>query len=102
MEDTTLERREIGKVTYKERDEILALFERKNGLLELVRALAETGDELLKNSHFYEKVIADLGKTTTRHEQWWDSRAKHYKWEKIYGYVWEIDFDSCKIFLRKA
>ena len=94
------ERRLIGKVTPGERDEISALFERKNGLTELIKALAEDDDDLLKNSYFYEKIITDLGQTTTRHQEWWDRLAKHYAWESAPGCVWEIDFETCRIFLR--
>ncbi|MDR3566091.1 MAG: CXXX repeat peptide modification system protein [Negativicutes bacterium] len=96
------DRRLIGKVTPKERDEIQALFERRNGLVELIRSLAETDDEVLKNGYFYEKIVADMGKTTTRHQQWWDRCAKQYQWESVSGYIWEIDFEACQIFLRKT
>lgn len=93
-------RKLVGKVTTRERDEIQGLFERKNGLTELIHSLAASGDELIENSHFYEKIIADLGRTTTKHQQWWDQRARQYQWENIAGCVWEIDFDSCNIFIR--
>ena len=97
----SVDKRLVGKVTLKERDEILALFERKNGLVELVHALAEANDEALKNSYFYEKIIADMGKTVTKYQQWWDNRVKLYQWKNIPGYVWEINFDSCQVFLKK-
>ena len=95
-------RRLVGKVTPQERDEILALYERKNGLNELIRSMAEADDEALKNSYFYEKVIADMGKTITSFQQWWVRREKQYQWENISGYEWEIDFESCQIFLQKS
>ncbi len=94
------DRKLIGKVTAKERDEIQSLFERKNGLTELIHSLAASDDEILRNGYFYEKIMADLGSTTTRHQQWWDKRAGQYNWENVPGHVWEIDFDSCRIFLR--
>ncbi len=95
------ERSKIGKVTPRERDEISALFERKNGLTELIKALVESGDEILTNSYFYEKIVADLGKTTTLHQQWWDRCAQRYQWERVSGCIWEIDFETCNIYLRK-
>lgn len=91
----------VGKVTPKERDEILSLFERKNGLIELARSLAESDDEVLKNCYFYEKLVADMGKTAVNYQQWWDNRIKQYQWEDVCGYVWEINFDTCQVFLRK-
>jgi len=89
----------VGKVSPKERDEIRALFERRNGLVELVQSLAASGDGLLGNSAFYEKIVADLGRTTTRSRQWWDDKAKAYRWAGKPGCRWTIDFDSCQIFL---
>ena len=95
------DKRFVGKVTTKERDEILALFERKNGLAELTYSLASADDEALKNTYFYEKLVADMGETATKYQLWWDKRAKLYQWEEVCGSVWEIDFDSCQVFSRK-
>ena len=91
----------VGKVSYEERDEIQVLFERKNGLVELVRSLAEADDEVLRNSHFYERIVADMGKTITSYQQWWSEKARRYGWEKTEGYQWELNFDTCHVFLRK-
>lgn len=99
--DCPSESRLVGKVTPKERDDILALFERKNGLIELAHSLAETDDEVLKNSYFYEKLVADMGKTAANYQQWWDKRVTQYQWDNVCGYVWEINFDTCQVFLRK-
>lgn len=93
------EHKGVGKVTYEERDEILTLFERKNGLLELIKSLAAEDDETLKNQHFYEKVVADLGRITTKYQQWWDDKGQEYQWENISGYNWSIDFETCQIYL---
>ena len=56
----------VGKVTQDECKEIQFLFERRNGLNELVKILDPHNDEL------YEKVVTDLGETTTRFQNWWD------------------------------
>ncbi len=85
----------VGKVSPRERDEVQALFERKNGLLELVQSLTGTG--MLDNKAFYEKVVADLGRTTTRSRKWWDDKAKAYGWPNKPGWHWSIDFDTCQI-----
>ncbi len=94
--------RVVGRVTARERDEILALFERKNGLVELAHALAAVDDEVLKNSYFYEKLVMDMGKTTTKYQQWWERQSALHQWDKAAGEVWEIDFDTCQVFLRKT
>ena len=91
----------VGRVTQAERDEIQALFERKNGLLELIRSLAASGGGMLDNPVFYEKVVADLGRTTTKSQQWWDAKSKAYGWPGKPGWRWSIDFDTCRIVLQK-
>ena len=92
----------VGRVTAKARDEILMLFERKNGLAELAHALAEADDEALKNCYFYNKLIMDMGKTMTNYQQWWNKQAQLHQWVKEDGEAWEIDFDTCQVFLRKT
>jgi CXXX repeat modification system protein len=87
----------VGKVSARERDEMQTLFERKNGLLELVQSLAQNGPGMLDNTAFYEKVVADLGRTTTRSRQWWEEKAKAYGWPSKPGWQWSIDFESCRI-----
>jgi CXXX repeat modification system protein len=91
----------VGSVTPEERDEIRALFERKNGLAELFRSLVTLDQEELEKSNLYERIVADMGSVTTRFQQWWADKSKKYSWEDVKGYQWEIDFDTCTIFLRK-
>lgn len=83
----------IGKVTPIERDEIKSLFERKNGLTELFKIL-DPSNELL-----YQKLIKDMGETSTKYQRWWDEKSTFYKWVNIEGKNWEINFDTCEIYL---
>ncbi len=83
----------VGKVTASERDEIKALFERKNGLQELSKIL--TSD----NSELYEKLVKDLGETSTKFQQWWDNMGAKYNWESAANGSWTINFDTCEITL---
>lgn len=92
----------VGKVSPKERDEIRALFERRNGLIELVQSLSTDGSGMLDNTAFYEKVVADLGRTTTRAQQWWNAKARAYHWPGRRGWQWTIDFDTCDIHLMRT
>ena len=85
--------KKIGKVTPMERDEIQALFERKNGLIELAKVL--TAD----NVEIYEKLVKDLGETNTRFQLWWDKTSKKYGWESHPKGNWQIDFQTCEISL---
>ncbi len=83
----------IGKVTEQERNEIQALFERRNGLSELAKIL--TAD----NAELYERLVKDMGETGTKFQNWWDSMAQKYQWESAEGGHWEINFDTCEIVL---
>ena len=86
-------KKSIGFVTPEERTEILTLFERRNGLNELAKIL--TAD----NAELYEKLVKDIGETGTKFQQWWDIMAEKYQWESAEDGNWEINFDTCEIFL---
>jgi CXXX repeat modification system protein len=86
-------KKEVGKVSSEERDEIQALFERKNGLNELAKILS------IDNIALYEKLVKDLGETSTKFQNWWSEKATKYQWEAADNGNWEIDFNTCKIYL---
>ena len=83
----------IGKVTPEEKQEIQSLFERRNGLNELAKIL--TAD----NAELYERLVRDMGETGTRFQSWWDRMAAKYQWESADDGNWEINFDTCEIYL---
>lgn len=83
----------IGKVTEEEKNEIRQLFERRNGLNELAKILTSEDDAL------YEKMVRDLGETSVKFQEWWDSKAIKYNWEKVENGSWSIDFSTNKIYL---
>ena len=83
----------VGKVTPEERAEIQALYERRNGLNELAKILTADNNEL------YEKLVKDMGETGTKFQNWWDRMAEKYKWESAENGNWEINFDTCEIYL---
>jgi len=85
-------KKKVGQVSPVEKDEILALFERRNGLNELAKIVGN--DETL-----YEKVVADLGSTSVKFQAWWDKMASKYKWEGTENGHWEIDFNTNEIYL---
>ncbi len=83
----------IGHVLPEERDEIQALFERRNGLNELAKIL--TSD----NAELYERLVKDMGETSTKFQQWWNRMGEKYQWESSENGSWEIDFNDCTIYL---
>ncbi|MDO4972203.1 MAG: CXXX repeat peptide modification system protein [Bacteroidales bacterium] len=83
----------VGQVTVEEKNEIQQLFERRNGLTELAAILTPEKEEL------YEKLVKDMGETGTKFQGWWDSMAKKYQWESAENGNWEINFETCEIFL---
>ncbi|MBQ0121006.1 MAG: CXXX repeat peptide modification system protein [Bacteroidales bacterium] len=88
-----MEKKLVGQVTVEEKNEIQALFERRNGLNELVMILTPEKEEL------YEKLVKDMGETGTKFQQWWNDMAQKYQWESTENGNWEINFETCEIFL---
>jgi len=86
-------RKLVGLVTPEERNEIQMLFERRNGLNELAKILTYDNVEL------YNKLVKDMGDISTKYQSWWNRMAKKYQWESSENGNWEIDFETCEIFL---
>jgi CXXX repeat modification system protein len=82
----------VGQVTEEEKKAILELFERRNGLTELVKIVGN-------DNTLYEKIVADMGATSVKFQSWWDRMSTKYQWESIENGHWEINFDTCEIFL---
>ena len=82
----------VGEVSEEEKKEILTLFERKNGLAELAKIVKD--DDVL-----YEKLVTDMGATSTKFQAWWDTMSKKYQWKLKEGGNWEIDFETNTIYL---
>ncbi len=89
-----MEKKKVGQVTPDEKNEIQNLFERRNGLNELAKILSADNAEL------YEKLVKDMGETSTKFQGWWDRMANKYQWESVDGGNWEINFETCEIFLN--
>lgn len=83
----------ISRVTEEEKNEIQALFERRNGLNELFQILT------IENEALYEKLVKDLGETGAKFQDWWDRMGEKYNWESVEGGNWEINFETCEIYL---
>ena len=83
----------VGQVTEEEKNKILQLFERRNGLNELAKVLTSDNETL------YEKLIKDMGETGTKFQNWWNRMSTKYQWEADENGNWEINFDTCEILL---
>lgn len=83
----------VGQVTPEERNEIQTLFERRNGLSELSKILT------VENEALYEKLVKDLGETGAKFQNWWNRMGEKYNWESAEGGNWEINFETCEIYL---
>lgn len=83
----------VGQVTEEEKNEILFLFERRNGLSELAQIVKE-------DDSLYDRLVKDMGQTITKFQNWWDTTAKKYNWESDPNGNWEIDFNTNEIFLN--
>lgn len=85
----------VGQVTPEECNEIQQLFERRNGLNELAKILNPDNDAL------YQKLVKDMGVTETKFQNWWDRMAQQYQWKSLSNGHWEINFDTCEIYLSE-
>ena len=83
----------VGSVTEEEKTEILRLFERRNGLNELAKILTDDKAEL------YERLVKDMGETSTKFQQWWDKMSAKYQWESAENGNWEINLQTNEILL---
>lgn len=83
----------VGQVTVEEKNEIQTLFERRNGLNELAKIV--TAD----NTELYEKLVKDMGETSSKFQSWWDTMAQKYQWESAENGNWQINFETCEIYL---
>ena len=91
--DITMTKKLVGQVTPDEKDEIQALFERRNGLKELAMILTA------ENEALYEKLVKDMNETGSKYQDWWNRMYAKYNWERTDDGNWEIDFNSCEIYL---
>lgn len=86
-------RKLVGKVTEEEKAEIQLLFERRNGLNELAKIVAADNEIL------YEKLVKDMGETSSKFQGWWNVMSARYHWERTDNGHWEIDFNTNEIYL---
>ena len=86
----------VGQVTVEEKNEIQTLFERRNGLNELAKIV------IADNTELYEKLVKDMGETSSKFQSWWDTMAQKYQWESAENGNWEINFETCEIYLVVA
>ena len=90
----------LGTVTLEERDSIRALYERRNALMELSKVLPDL--EKKEANFLYERIVNDLGQVTAKYHEWWTKMSLKYGWKNANGKQWEIEFESCKIFIKDA
>lgn len=86
--------KKVGQVSPEESAIIQKLYERRNGLVELAKIIDPSNEAL------YEKLVADMGKTSTDFQQWWSDMAAKYEWESLPDHSWRIDFNTGDIFLQ--
>ena len=97
-----MEKRIIGSVTDEEKDQIESLYERKNGLVELMYSLNQ--NTLLSEeskSSIYDKLASDMGKNEVAFDKWWSDMQEKYHWISPEGYSYFIDFLTNEIMLVK-
>lgn len=92
-------REKVGAVTEQEKDEVMELCERKNALKELLVMLENNLLDFELTSQLYNKIIADLQKSSLSINQWWKQKSQKYKWKSEEKGEWTINFNTNEIFL---
>lgn len=87
----------VGKVSVEEMDEIKSLYERKNGLIEIIKAIPDINGN--DSSALYEKIVQDMATTNAKYSKWFEEKSKKYNWENIENHNWEVNFASCEVFI---
>jgi CXXX repeat modification system protein len=95
-------RKRVGQVSPKERDQIQRLFECRNGLGEMARALAGLGQAELTDNALYGRIRTEMGEVSTQFDAWWQQKAAEYGWESAPDAKWQIDFSTCAIYLVRS
>ncbi len=91
----------VGTVVEEEKDCVLKLYERKLALDELMLSLNNPSFTKDARDELYEKIVADVGQTKLKMQNWWNDMHKKYQWKGIEGGNWNIDFQTNEIFLVK-
>lgn len=85
----------VGEVSEEEKNNVRALYERKNGLIELSKIMGITDS----NKPQYEKLVTDIVEASINFQHWWDEMSMKYQWENASDGNWEIDFHTNKVYL---
>lgn len=91
-------RKLIAKISEAERDEIRSLFERKGSLLELFQTF--DGEDNEQSNKLFNKVVNELSITNRAYKEWFTAKSTEHNWENVPGKSWQIDFDTCEVFLE--
>jgi len=91
----------VGIVTEEEKNEVMMLFERKIGIEELTATLENDLISIEKKEIMQDKMISELGKVKLNLQAWWGRMYEKYNWKSVEGYMWNIDFQTCEIFLTR-
>jgi CXXX repeat modification system protein len=89
----------VGTITPEERDEIKRLYERKNALVELFKTLSDVDKE--ETAKLYHKIVEDMTETSAQYHKWFETNSQKYNWKNIPGYQWNVNFETCEVFLQK-
>ena len=99
----TVEKKLVGRVTPEQRDEIRALFERWDSQKRRFQFFfpKENRDLSREIQDIYDDMVISMEYMLLAIAQWWDDRGAEYQWEGRESGRWEINFDTCEVFLNE-
>ena len=92
----------VGKVSEHEKDGIMSLFERMHGIEELQNTFDNDFLSPEQKVEMQLKMDTEYKKASIDSQNWWDTMYEKYKWKSIDGHIWNIDFNTCEIYLIES
>lgn len=101
MEEKTLKTEIVGQISEHERNEAMTLIERMHALSELRLGKDNLNIDEIEKDLLLNQIKEKELQTNILMQNWWKEKYNKYKWKKVDGYVWEIDFQNCSIHLKE-
>lgn len=95
------ERFVLGTVTNDEKKEIEKIYKRKLALESLARLWKGEQDDNQLNDSMLNRLLDEMGEVSFAMRKWWGDISKKYAWEYGSNCIWEIDFNTNEIIIRK-
>lgn len=92
----------VGKVSQREKNEIMKLVERLSALHELRLGKDNLNISEEQKNAMFSKIEQDEKKVKYSIQQWWRDKYNKYHWEQTVSGMWRLDYESCNVILTEV